>query len=452
MNTKYGQILNDSSADPFSLVHETVTSTSILQQFNHLLSVQDYENAKRILEHMISSGYPSSLISFGEQKLLASQPDKKTINKHHVVVNRAVKLSNIYKQPAQCEDRVRMLREFGKGFLGPLLHVFYARLITRTQLSSSIGSLFFLAREGYLLQQGFETLCRASSLQRSSKYLVASRTLLFRLIIANPGSHNLILSHSYKGSLLNFFLYRCGLQAEELGELQVRGTVFESKGMDSYIDLSTDRQKIASLLQDNLERLQIITASSRNAYRDYLDSIGFMSDSHPSIVDIGYSGTIQKALSMFSGNSIKGHYMVTTEGAVNNATNFFTGYLFNRQRWGQGCILLEKSLYLETLLTAPVGSALNIHRQGNGYRFDYGPETISQKRFADIEEIFAGAIEYCIVMNESKISTTPQQADLFYEMFVSCRHNFPPEVLSLLELEDAYSGLGTVKPVDIYHA
>jgi hypothetical protein len=415
----------------------------LYKDFKLCIQSKDHLQAKVLLEKMVSLSYPKTLVKLAEASYLNTFKPETQSQKSQAGLASGERIQDISSIEA------KELHHFGMTLLGPAIGLFYRRLAARTSLSEAPTTLYFLAREGYLLQRGFNSLREELGAKADARYLVISRTLMFRILLSEPSSYPLIFSHSYKGTLRRFLGSRCGLLDEELVALNLSDAAFP-QGLDTQVSLESDESSLSSLLQSNNEKIQTFTKGTKDTYLEYLHDIGLMDQEHIQLVDIGYSGTIQKALGILTSRRVSGHYMVTTQSAESNASHTFIGYLFNRQQWGQGCSVLEHSLYLEALLTSPTGSAKNIKKGATGFEFTYGPTTESQDYFHLLEIIFQGAIYYCANSMAHHFSLTPADVNELYSLVISNKECFPELSKKIMVVEDNYSGLGNIKPTDLY--
>lgn len=322
----------------------------------------------------------------------------------------------------------------GRGFLGPVLLTFYKRLFSKLLLDSSNNTLFFLAREGYFLKKGFDAILQHThqAANFTSRYLLCSRVLLSRVSLSSDTTFKYIVRHNYNGSVRSFLLNRLNLRKPE------------SYGIPrSILEQPYDATVIIPVLETLVE-LKVFEQDEVN-YKLYLESLGFYS-CKPSIVDLGYSATIQTLLTLFTGLPSTGFYLLTTASAYNNETRHLNlhGLLGGSLQWGQDR-MLDLSIFLEALLTSPDGSAIGITNNNLDFAFEYGSHTAAQKRFQELEEIFSFSIDYVLEFwnHKSAVLNTLELKDLYVQMCGS-RIFAHESVASLMEVEDNYSGNRTL--------
>ncbi len=425
-----------------------ISERSLLSQLEERVENDDFFSAENIVREMRASGYPASLMRIAEAILDRDRGSKRNIEaalpggEAGVIIGESPKLSGL---------EIKELKAFGSAILGPCMALFYRRLATKTSYTHQPPkNLYFLAREGYLMQRGYDALKAELKAPADSKYLIASRVLVFRALLGDPRVLPLICSHNFSGTLKVLLQSRCGLDQKEVQVLRLDANLFP-EGLLSIINLPSDASQVAQLFEQNAIELKSYASKSNEAYLLYLHELGVMEEEPIHIVDLGYSGTIQKCLSILTGKKVVGHYLITTPAARNTPENTFIGHIYGNMEWKAGCSILDRSLILEALLTAPNGSARGIRRTAEGTMFEFGPETISQKYFSFIECIFEGCLEYCKLNNQNNNSFLPWEVNAFYDLMTCARNSpIPPQVLRILEVEDCFSGLGIINPSETY--
>ncbi len=410
---------------------------TLLVSFQDRLKTGDSTAAREILNKMRDKSYPSALINSAEKELSLIEQNATGADRYNTI-----QLPDI---------RSKELKAYGAAVLGPSLYLFYRRLTTKTLYTQERHpNLYFLAREGYLLQKGYNAISKLMQTSSQSRYLIISRVLMFRALLEDPRSFPLICSHNFSGSLERLLVSRCGLTHEEICSLDLSLTLFP-QGLETSITLPADTSRITQLIEQNSKTIKIYSSTTREIYLEYLSELGLLSEERIHIVDLGYSGTIQKSLGLLTGKAILGHYFITTPAAKDTRCNKFVGHLFSNRGWGTGCTLLDRSLILEALLTAPTGSAQGVHRTCSGIQFNYGPTTKAQDFFKVLELVFDGALSYCINSYKQQASLSPAEVNELYQL-TTCPKNssMPKDLRFALEVEDSFSGLGTINPNSLY--
>lgn len=343
------------------------------------------------------------------------------------------------------------LKEFGYSFLGPICSEYFHSLIARCD-DVKPSLVAFLAREGYLFEHIYKQLSAKQLIQPLPHfYLLASRTFLFRISIADPMSWQWSLEHKFYGTLKKLLMGRFGFtqsQTESLcsqSELNVMWQLpHESKTLALHF-----KGKIAAFDEE--------VRDSRMAYIDYVHSLGLVADSLPLFSDVGYSGTIQKLLTRLLKVNTYGVYFITTEQgdyhlAGNTATMFTT--FKDKVKMGDGYTMLDRSLFLEALLTSPNGQFLDITKTSAAcrdvYSFAYGQPAFAQRNMQDLNVIFAGATEAVCHAFTHGIRYSVDEIEMLYEQYATKRSLLPKASWPLFDVDDAISGNGNVDPMRLF--
>ncbi|WP_210545491.1 hypothetical protein [Rhodoferax sp. PAMC 29310] len=343
-------------------------------------------------------------------------------------------------------DENASLRNFGASFLGPVLASFFSKFGNELKDIDSSMNLNFLAREGYFLESVYKKLVEKKLIKKfNSNYLLCSRTFLFKISLAKPELWPRVLGHHYAGNIIEFFKNRFAFTDKEIVNI-VNSSLLLKNNAEKRIELPLEKDFVLSIFKEANSAILNIVKPKLRLYLIYLEKINFGKSKEEHVVDLGYAGTIQTLLSYISGVRTTGHYFITTKKATNENLTSFKGYIYNNISFGDEEPLLDRSLYLESLLTAPHGSVVDIDFIDNKISFLFGMETTAQNKFNLIELIVDGAVEYVetammknIVMNSGDLSK-------YYGKFVSNAGNFPTKTWDLFEMDDAISGFGVINP------
>ncbi len=339
-----------------------------------------------------------------------------------------------------------VLKHLGCGILSSLFSFWMSRIST----NQSSETVFFLAREGYWLENAYQAYCGAKGEKADSRYLLVSRAFLFKIGLLEPKTFAYSLNFKFSGSLYELMRTRF-----MLSDVSIR-KAFSDKQQQQHILLPADLDKVSKLLEENIGVLAPIIRESHSAYKAYLETLGFFEQDTVNIVDIGYSGTIQTLLSLIFDKNISGHYLIASNPGVSEVagnTLTMTGYLKENVKLGDGYIPLDRSMFLEALLTAPDGQFQDIrfsalpHRQ---FDFYYGRKVESQHRFHLIEQIVEGAISQMENYASHNIEFTFEEVEALYSAFVTKKGMFPREIWPLFCLDDDTANEGTINGLDFF--
>jgi len=116
------------------------------------------------------------------------------------------------------------------------------------------------------------------------------------------------------------------------------------------------------------------------------------------------------------------------------------GVFFSDIEWGEGYVMLDRSLFYESIMTAPHGQVTDIREMVNGrYEFFYGRETTSQHQFQDLKVGILNEVFY-----------TPAEVSELYAVFAKKPGAIPLSVSHLFRVEDEFSGNGIIDAKRIF--
>lgn len=344
-------------------------------------------------------------------------------------------------------------RDLGAALFGPLLLCYYVWL-RRELASRAVEKLFFLAREGYFLIDIFRALQANGHIPNiASEYLPVSRSLLFKALLCEPDAVELALEHYYSGSLEDLLRDRFVLSPVELEQL----VYTRSKS----IELPAQKDVFMAFYRRNEELLKPIGSRCKSNYLAFLQAVGATNGEQLNVVDVGYSGTIQKLLArILEKKSSVGFYFVTTrseyetpEGQLGSLRGCFA----SETRFGEGCALLDKSIFLESVLSAPTGQLQDIDCVDDNFTFVYGPTNKSQDSFHVLTAMMQGAEAFVLdeapaamQWTDAELDRASQQAVVFYALQVKNGMEVIPScVRDNLAVDDRISGNGTLDPAGV---
>lgn len=309
--------------------------------------------------------------------------------------------------------------------------------------------VLFLSREGFHLRRLVAECLPLLRLPAPPlEYLVVSRTLVFRLLLATEEGWRLGLAAHYSGTLESLMRERFGLTAEEIAALDL-----PSPPASLNLPNERDQALVADILATRREVLRPTLLRRLDAYRAHVDRL---SRSGPfTVVDIGYSGTIQKGLAALLPNELDGlYFFLLGDSAGRGSTIEASAFWKGRGGFGSGDPLIDLSLVLESVLTAPDGQVVDIDPDMGDSRtegFVYREGVQVQKLFHITYAIMDGVLDFIRDMAHGGISPHSVQ-DIFdvgstYQNLL--RLDQSEEMMFLrkfCEVDDAISGLGVINP------
>lgn len=341
------------------------------------------------------------------------------------------------------------LYEFGQTFLGPICSEYFFHVKEYCE-THQIDFLGFLAREGYLFQLIYERLRQNSLFPLiSSSYLYASRSFLFRLGLNNEISLDYSLAHGFSGSLQQLLVRRYGLTESQIE------SVFNKAQFDEYIVLPEQKENVKTLLLSQKSKLETLITCTQNDYKSYIQATGLLSAKNPLLLDVGYSGTIQKLLCNMLQQDSHGIYFIATnpgEQKIQNSRVTMSGVFKSNVTMGGGYLMLDRSLFLEGLLTAPQGQFIDIHKQQgiNNFDFAFARKAYAQNQFHELSVIFDGAIDFVAESFLHNIRYSTEEIEMLFAQFATKRNMLPQACWAMFDVDDAISGNPNVNPLSFF--
>jgi len=249
--------------------------------------------------------------------------------------------------------------DIGYEVLGPLVYYFTDWFATHAR-QQSIENIYFIAREGWYLQQVFDLIKEKRELPINSHYLLASRrSLLFPYIDSNleEGFTKFLISETTQK--LSDYLASIEISAsdEELSLAGFSGTgeVINAKNNPH------DYARLIKLLNLCKERILANADEEKKLYVKYMHSIGMMQNKPVAVVDSGWFGNGQKMLFRFLQDngfksSLHGFYLALHRMAKEKLTgdSIGHGFLFQFDTTEQNTeLFIELAKVAEVLLSAP---------------------------------------------------------------------------------------------------
>ena len=304
----------------------------------------------------------------------------------------------LHSQIKSLTARIRMPRQqpddfwyrLGYGVAGPLLAGFCLWL--RQQFTEDkVTRAYFLLRDGALIHRVYQIVAGDSSPCPTQTIPSSRRAMVFPLLDLDP---NLVLPHLFisapgdrrpVGDYLRRLLIDPALFEEEIASV---GLVNSQHVIDGSVERST---LIRLFKQPRLTRAIVEQSQEeRNLLVGYLKQAG-MADagSHIAVVDVGWNGTIQKALAMlFKAENfpvrMTGYYIGTFPGFEDSrqpdlSARSYLVHLGKPKTISR--VLNQGFIVVETLCTSPEGSLFSFRREGAGIAPIFDPaETYEQKR------------------------------------------------------------------------
>ncbi len=250
------------------------------------------------------------------------------------------------------------LELFGYFYMAPLLLSFTKWLVEKAR-TEKIDHLLFLSRDGEILYKIYRLLQKYDHRKMpKAGYIEVSRQALGGPFLKSADDVYKILKTGYGGDTLHrFFRVRFGIDISHVKtEILNR---FGYEDLHSRVYIPGELEKIKALAEYIYQTSGEIIESKRNSVIKYLKSKKLFKNTKKAIVDIGYSGTMQKYLNDITGKPIHGLYMVTFNTIQDNIgkPGIFTEGLFgNNISISEKLVPVDKySLFYEMILSSVKG-------------------------------------------------------------------------------------------------
>ena len=342
---------------------------------------------------------------------------------------------------------IASLQQLGAVLISPFFTFFNQKLKENIEDKEPI---FFLAREGYWFSRSYSEYCQVKGYVDNGRYMLVSRAFLFKIGLSEPKTFFYSLNFKFESSLYELMRSRFMLSDTSLRK------VFTDKQLQQTFSLPYDLKKVSTLLVQQQAKLRPIIEPSSSAYHRYLTSIGFFDVETVNLVDLGYSGTIQTLLTILFEKNTKGHYLIASnpgESFIEEQKMTMVGYLKEGVKMGEGYIPLDRSMFLESLLTAPVGQFQDIRLSSlpdNTFDIYYGRKVNSQHQFHLLEQICKGAIKQMNQYISDGVTFSVDEVETLYSTFVTKKGMLPTCSWPLFTIDDDIASEGTVNGLDFF--
>jgi len=337
--------------------------------------------------------------------------------------------------------RLAELKNYVNVLLAPIVYYYVQSLASDAEMQQS--KKLFLSREGYFLQKAFGVLSN-----HKSNYFLASRSFLLRITLHNYESLKLAVKPDFTGTLEDFLLKKYKFSRSQVCLLASSKELRISSQDKEY------REEFVRVLASRSPTIEEITSHERQQYLSYLERGAFFHGDSV-ICDLGYSGTIQKLISLLLNKDTKGAYLICSKSGshdlgVCKAT--MKGYLKNGVALKEGYLPLDRSMFMECLLTSPNGQFNGVWQDSKKqFQYIFGVHAETQKNFSlvssAIESLFNTLRLYC----EKDIRFSAQEVESVYAALVAnSKILLSPSMSKFLSIDDDMAGLGLVRPTEVF--
>ena len=289
------------------------------------------------------------------------------------------------------------LYNLGYSVVGPFL-VSYVQWVVRMLQMHKVEKVYFLARDGYLIMKVYEVFRKVFADLPEYNYLLCSRRG-----VAVPGIFD--LDNIFETAMLNygittvenFLSSRFGLSVKDVPAKTLNKYGFKADG-STKIHFPDDLEITNSFVTDIQNIILAKAEEERVLYQDYLKEEGLYDDVKTAMVDIGYSGTMQRKIKSITGKSFVGLYMLTHNYVLPSFRHeIFEGWLenYDNQRSSARHVFNDYIPLLESMLSSDAGSFVNFYLDEEGKRqtnYLYSEE--EEYRCFFVRSIQQGALDF----------------------------------------------------------
>lgn len=244
-----------------------------------------------------------------ERVLADGRPSEALVTSALAGCARAARLSRNFS-----DDHLQSLWTVSTDIAGPLLFGYLAWVLQRLR-QQGYKRVYFLARDGEVMFQMAQRICRWANLDIDYRYLYCSRQsfMLPATTVVDDRALAWMLKW-HRVSTIRTVLSRVGIRPQEVAR-ELGAVGFGQHDWDQFLDdARVLRLREVLSLPTVSERILANAQAQRALVMDYLRQEGFGDEPKTAICDVGWQGTIQRCLSDMmatdpeSRTSIKGFY------------------------------------------------------------------------------------------------------------------------------------------------
>jgi FMN phosphatase YigB (HAD superfamily) len=305
------------------------------------------------------------------------QPDPGSRTGTELVAGHGLAALAARQRPGQATN----LEAFGYGVLGPLTFTFVRWLVDEAA-RRGIDRLLFTARDGELAHRMFTQMSDELPNAPRADYFAMSRRVALGLA-QHDGPHldAMFNAGEYQGTVGGLLHTRLGVQLPNAS----RGVA------ETITSLPADHDALIELLAPHGDAIRSHGLAELAGFKRYLASLGVSEHEHLGLVDLGYGGTAQLALTGSMANRLTGFYWVTSPAAQRLGDAALN--CFGSDVQFDGCNLIyQNNLVFEAICSADHGQVAFFDPAG---RPVYEPGTeVDPDRMAQIRRAQDAALRF----------------------------------------------------------
>ncbi len=223
-----------------------------------------------------------------------------------------------FEENVSKENFLETTEDLAKFGFAPLVLGFTQWLI-QTSIRDGVKDLYFLARDGKVMKEAYDILSKNYQNAPQSHYVLASRKACNTIKLNNFYEILNVLKIPYTNvEIKDLFYQRFSLEEDDYVKI-IRNYGFHK---NSKVTQANDNNKIIEILNQLKDKIFDIATKEKELYFDYLKKEGLLESDNIAVVDIGYTGTMQGALSNLINKNIKGYYLITFYEAIDKVYKY----------------------------------------------------------------------------------------------------------------------------------
>lgn len=371
------------------------------------------------------------------------QPIKFGINAYHY---KNVREQSIYKkQPSSisegiiraiqnntvyCGEKLDYWAKFGILYASPVYFGFTNWLYKMTEKKDN---LFFLARDGYVIKQVYDKLKEKFHNDIYTNYIYSSRITYQIPAYLKKGKEHFL---NAAANLPDFIEYNITLEYL-LNSLGIDGTkyleiiqLFGFQTLQDQITLQNQYQyrKFLQYIYDDLEKH---FKEKRKILLQYLQQENMTKFDSIQVMDIGWGGSIQEAITLLTEKQVTGFYFGTIKAGRKMVEDHSFGYYFDMSIPLENFQRIWKNVMMwEFLFSAPHGTTIDFENKNGKIQPILDEENKTATKFMDPAiDIIDQYLQYYEYLQDF----TPEDATKLYENFIQTK-----KYEDLIEFKNVY--------------
>ena len=343
-------------------------------------------------------------------------PRKKGISAFHIPHTSATMLQQLFDTSSNYENSLFRFTKYTNHYtdifsivgyceFGPLLYGFISWIIKQSK-ENKHEKVFFLSRDGFLMQKVYERLKKEDS-PNSTYFYASRRALQVASIHLNP-DFSYVMSHMFIPRFVTtkWLIKKWGLEPN-----QVINLISDFKLEEEFQGKTITQNKRVQDLYNQLKDLIVMNSRKEyEAFNEYLDLQSF--SGNVAIVDIGWFGNMQNSLitmlnHMNRKTNVTGYYLGIVPNSDNQRKYQMRGYLFENKKNEELYFQFKNTLsMMELFFMAPHGSAKRYVKVGKEVTAELDEfEFKNTYTFEQIKKLQEAAILFVDKYNQRQIES-----------------------------------------------